>query len=147
MPLIREPMGCHGAPLSVGRNPGMHVTQMSIDNTEVDSPTWQAIDAALNSLDGENVSELSLSGDTEFPWLSIAGGKDGYVTVQFASGIARLFTLRDAKRSSGLITMVFAGQRVSLDRCECVTVATARQVARRFFTDGDADNRLHWEPA
>ena len=89
----------------------MHVSHMSIDNTEVDSPRWEAIEAALDSLDGENVSELFLSGDSEFPWLSIAGGKDEYVTVQFARGPTQLFTLRDAQHTSGQITMVFAGQR------------------------------------
>ena len=139
-------MGCRAAQLFDHRHHRMYIAHMSVDNTAVDSPTWEAVDAALNSLDGENVSELLLSGGAEFPWLSIAGGKDGYVTVQFASGVARLFTLRDAKPSSGSITMVFAGQRVSLDRGECVTAASARQAARRFFTDGDADNRLHWEP-
>lgn len=101
----------------------------------INEPKYSFIVGALNDLDGEHQTELTLKTD-KYGSLSISGGNDNLVVVVYFDVFERSFTLVDLqKHSDKTIFLVAGGQPSEFPSRQCVSKSVAKLQMRSFFFD------------
>lgn len=108
---------------------------------EVENPELERIVRSIADLDGRRLTEISVTEDEPFRYLSVAGGPDLYlVTGESADG--EILQLKEPGAGSEQIQLVCGGQMGAFERSALVTQAKAIGAVSEFlmgFPDGFGD--------
>ena len=110
------------------------------------APDWSAIRAAIERLDGERYTLVTLEHDEETQ-MCIGGGANGNYLGFINRPGPEVFNLISDRKEGDKITMVAGGQLGDYDLRSCVTRAEALAAAQRFALDGEREQSLKWEEA
>ncbi|WP_131816056.1 hypothetical protein [Streptomyces sp. 3213.3] len=108
---------------------------------EVDNPELERIIRSVADLDGDRLTEISVTEDEPFRYLSVAGGPDLYlVTGESVHG--EILQLTEPDAGSEQIELVCGGQMGLFERSSLVTQAQAIDAVSEFvrrFPEGFGD--------
>ncbi|WP_406477747.1 hypothetical protein [Streptomyces sp. NBC_01615] len=108
---------------------------------EVENPELERITRSIADLDGHRLTEISVTEDEPFRYLSIAGGPDLYlVTGESANG--EILQMKDPEAGSEQVQLVCGGQMGVFERSALVTQAQAVGAVSEFlsgFPEGFGD--------
>ena len=108
---------------------------------EVENPELERIVRSIADLDGRRLTEISVTEDEPFRYLSVAGGPNLYlVTGESPNG--EVLQLKDRKAGSEQIQLVCGGQMGVFERSELVTQGQAVGAVSEFlrgFPEGFGD--------
>lgn len=114
--------------------------------TTVVSPTWDQVRQAIDDLDGERRTMVTLS---ERPssgvWLIVAGHCDERFLVTASTGADRHFTLVDAVAGRDMRVMFVGGQDGEYEAAKLVPRAWAVEAAQAFFETGELKHSMSWQ--
>lgn len=122
------------------------------DNREgVKANSWESADPApaeiteaIDRLDGQRYTEVSISEDDPWRYLTVAGGPDLYL-VTGETGDEKILQLLDPKAGAETVSLVAGGQKGEFQRRQLVDRAAALAAVEEFrngFKDGFGDQ---WE--
>jgi hypothetical protein len=111
----------------------------------VSGPTWGAVAAAINALDG-SVSTLVSIVHKEPSLMSIGGGGSNGLYVVQATDDGERFKVATREGDQTQKVMITAGgQEGDYLARRCVDLATALRAARTFASTGQMDPTISWE--
>lgn len=86
---------------------------------ETENPTLEGISQSISDLDGTRYTEVSITEDEPFRYLSVAGGPDLFlVTGESADG--EILQLKDSGAGTGEVRLVCGGQLGIFERSDLV---------------------------
>ena len=115
-----------------------------VRSDETDDPVAEDVQAAIGRLDGHACSEVSLSEEDPFAYITISGGPELYL-VTGETADEKILQLTEPGGGDEAISLVTGGQLASYARHDLVTKETATAVALRFLEHGDYDPALPWD--
>ncbi|MFI5379133.1 MAG: hypothetical protein ACHRHE_07550 [Tepidisphaerales bacterium] len=113
-------------------------------DTTAENPTWELVEATLQSLDGEGCDGVSLDsiGDS---CMGISGGNDGrYVVAGYLKGFGN-FICASGESAGPAKDVAVAGDFNSYASINVVSIQTAIAAAKAFCEGGVLSEHLVWE--
>lgn len=99
---------------------------------ETENPTLERISRAIAELDGNRYTEVSVTEDEPFRYLSVAGGPDLFlVTGESADG--EILQMKDTEAGTGEIRLVCGGQLGIFERSDLVSRDKAVGAVSKFL--------------
>lgn len=116
------------------------------DPTELESPTWGDIEAAIQRLNGSSCSLVILGiGQPPVPHMAVGGGEDGKYIVYITYDNLTFYSLINPHVPAGKRLLVAGGQRGSYESNLCVGLSEALCAAKTYAETGQRDSTLTWE--
>lgn len=110
----------------------------------VENPQWEIIEAALRSLDGEGRDGVCLDG-VDDSYMGICGGNDGrYVVAGYLAGVGS-FICESGEAGGSAMDVAVTGDFNTYASINVVTVETAIAAARAYCERGVLCEHLLWE--
>ncbi len=115
-------------------------------DTSVDSPSWEAVEAAIRALNDLDLNDLYLRPHAEDPetYLSVGGGGGQY----FVSGAIRNESFPVLEEGEGpddeVVDLTVGGQTIDLPRSAVVSLDVALRAAKAFWEAGGFDCGIDW---
>ncbi|TMR17021.1 hypothetical protein [Nonomuraea zeae] len=107
-------------------------TGSKTDDWEVDDPGMERIAASIGRLDGRRFTEVSVTDDEPFRYVSVAGGPELFlVTGESADG--EILQLKAPGAGGGQVTLVCGGQLGEFERSDLVTRDAAVAAVAEFL--------------
>jgi hypothetical protein len=127
----------------------MFVNKMLLDTSEgqrpVSQPGWAEIQKALRSLDGKNVTLVSLSGEGEAN-MAVGGGENGQYIAYATFDNWTFHNLVDPSRPEDRqVTLVTGGQSGVFSARQCVDLSAVLAAAKTFVDAGELERSVHWQ--
>jgi hypothetical protein len=110
-----------------------------------EDPTWEEVEAALNALDGDRMTALTMQG-VDHSVMMIGGGNGGRIICEVDVGRERaMYRLKDpAAAESDFVELRIGGQTAKYWAPLCPTIELAGIAAKTCWEDGSIDDRLAW---
>ena len=100
---------------------------------EVENPRLERITRSIADLDGHRRTEISVTEDEPFRYLSVSGGPELYlVTGESADG--EILQLKDLEAGSEQVQLVCGGQAGVFERSSLITQAQAISAVSEFLS-------------
>lgn len=111
----------------------------------VTNPVWNQVMQAIIALDGKRKTIVTIADRQDSDhYMIIAGQWDGRFLVNSTKDNIDFFSLSDAARSSGKVTLHVGGQYGVYENPNLVPLAWAIDVARHFFETGELKSTVNW---
>ena len=128
----------------------MFITSMTVevigerpDLTKVPNPTWQNVESAIQSMNGDQRSIVTLDAP-DGSFMAVGGGENGiYVCFVVDSSGSELRLLGSPAASTGTVG-VYMGQQNIRSRREVADLATVLAVANLFAMEGELSANHQW---
>lgn len=123
----------------------MAIEKLKLGRTEVvEDPRWDAVEAALRSLDGRDSDGLVLQ-RTSQTYMGVAGGENGcYAIVGHLEGFGE-FICASGVEGGPPRDVAVAGDYNRFESKHVVDIENAVLAAKAFFDAGVLSNQLRWE--
>ena len=108
------------------------------------NPSWMQVEEQLRGMNGDDRSDLILSGPENLPYLGVGGGRDGWYVASFTKDNETFDHLLEVNPVAGTIEMNFGGQPDSRNLAFCVRLETVLAASREFFESGHPSPKLRW---
>ena len=133
----------------------MYVKRVFYDNFKdlvhieksIDFPTWKEVEKAIDMLDGESVTQITMDNGNEDDYLCIGGGNHGLCNVYISKNDNDIiYTLIKPNSISSLVhKLVTGGQEGDFEDKLCVSIEMAKCAAKIYYELGQMDDSLIWE--
>lgn len=117
-----------------------YLANRSSNLREIQSPTWAAVETAIQQLDQQHHSEVIL-GDNSY--ICVSGGNGKYHVFIFTEDERNLI-LTDVSKDSTSVVLLAGGQSSRFENRHVVDLGQALKAAKTFFDTGKADHTLFW---
>ena len=120
-------------------------------DTKIFNPTWEDIEEAIESLNGNSHSVMILQKHRDFiaqEYMAIGGGaSDGMYICFIRTKPPERFDwkLYDPSQSKEETIEIMASQLMKLSRQDCLYLDDVVKAAKTYTLSGDRDSSLHWQ--
>ena len=123
----------------------MAIKELKLERTRtVENPTWDCVEAALRSLDGQERDGLVLQ-CANSSYMGISGGEnDCYAIVGYSEGFGE-YICASGVEGGPEQNVVVAGDYNQFQSKHVVDIKMAVLAARTFFDRGELSSELKWE--
>jgi hypothetical protein len=113
------------------------------DEWHVDDPSWDDVSHAIQRLDAETLTIVTIQGPGE-QHLAVGGGAGRYVVYATFDG-CDFFNLLTVACDGGMVLLNAGGQEGDYPARQIVDVDQARAAAKAFFVGRQLEPSLRWE--
>ena len=115
------------------------------DSSERWNPSWNDIETAIRSLDGETRTLVVLGIGNPVPHMGIGGGTGGQYILYETPDNLTFHNLINPNADKGKVRLKAGGQEAEYRSKLCVRLAEVLQAARTYAESGQIDPTLNWE--
>ncbi|MCW3002034.1 MAG: hypothetical protein JWQ20_1332 [Conexibacter sp.] len=108
------------------------------------APSLEQVRAAIAMLDGDRHTLVLVTGDDEFPQLSVGGGNEGRFVAVYGDANGDFWLLEGDAAARGTVTVVTGGQAGDFKAKFVVDRSVALRAALAFFGDGEPRSEGRW---
>lgn len=116
-------------------------SKSSSEEKVINYPLWDDVKRIIDMLDGKNVTQIMMDDGNEENYLCIGGGNDGLCNAYISTNDGeKIFTLVKSDSDNSVVhKLITGGQEGEFEDRICVTVDTAKSVAKEYYESGQID--------
>ena len=113
---------------------------------EIELPSWKDVDGLIDKMDGKVITQITMDNGNEDNYFCIGGGNNGLYNVFISENDNEIvWSLINSNNNLEICKLVTGGQEGEFEGRLCVTIETAKKVAKYYYENGKKCDSYVWE--